>query len=63
MKYADTPTTAAATLRADRRAGALLAARRKAEAAHRRGRLAERAAVTAVRSGGRLVVVSPRETT
>jgi len=54
------PTTAAQTLRNDRRAGALLPMRRRgAEAsAVRRGRLAERAPVTAVRSGGRLVVVS-----
>jgi len=61
------PTDAAKTLREDRRAGALLPQRRRgAEAsAARRGRLAARAPVTAVRSGGRLVVVSdarPSET-
>jgi hypothetical protein len=57
------PTAPATTLRNDRRAGALLPSRRRgAEAvAARRGRLATRAPVTAVRSGGRLVVVSPQE--
>jgi hypothetical protein len=57
------PAASAETLRNDRRAGALLLQRRRgAEAvAARQGRLASRAPVTAVRSGGRLVVVSPKE--
>ena len=60
MSPSPSPTTAATTLRNDRRAGALLLQRRRgAEAsAARRGRLAARAPVTAVRSGGRLVIVS-----
>jgi hypothetical protein len=61
-----TPTsaaTSAAAVLTDRRAGALLTQRRRgAEAsAARRGRLASRNAVTAVRSGGRLVVLPTRE--
>ena len=63
MSLQTPPTTPAETLRHDRRAGALLPPRRRgAEAsAARRGRLAARAPVTAVRSGGRLVIVSAQE--
>jgi hypothetical protein len=63
LSLLSSPTTAAQTLRNDRRAGALLPQRRRgAEAAAvQRGRLAARAPVTAVRSGGRLVVVSDRQ--
>jgi hypothetical protein len=53
---------AADTLRADSRAGALLAARSDTSTRRRRGRLASRPAVTAFRSGGRLVALStPRD--